>query len=81
VTSTILQNKLVVECFSQTLSFSVFCVSAPLRAQFHAKAQRRKVYFQYLASWYELRTIIQVLVSEGDTKLDYAVTPNIIYSF
>jgi hypothetical protein len=37
---------------------SVLCVSAPLRAQFHAKAQRRKVYFQYLDSWYELRTVI-----------------------
>jgi len=29
-----------------------------LRAKFHAKAQRRKVYCHYLDCWYELRTVI-----------------------
>ena len=29
-----------------------------MRAKFHAKAQRRKVYCHYLDCWYELRTVI-----------------------
>ena len=43
--------------FTNMILFDL-CVSAPLRAQFHAKAQRRKVYCHYLDCWYELRTVI-----------------------
>ena len=38
------------------------CVFATLRAKFHAKAQRRKVYCHYLDCWYELRTVILINV-------------------
>lgn len=40
------------------------CVFATLRAKFHAKAQRRKVYCHYLDCWYELRTVIFKIMTD-----------------
>jgi hypothetical protein len=56
VSRTILQNKLIVD-FYRNFIFSSLCVFASLRGQFHAKAQRRKVYIQY----FELANVMQLL--------------------
>ena len=45
--------------FFTNIILSDLCAFATLRAQFHAKAQRRKVYYHYLDCWYELRTVMK----------------------
>ena len=47
------------------------CVFATLRAKFHAKAQRRKVYCHYLDCWYELRTVIKENIKNWIQTTDF----------
>ncbi len=54
--------------FFTNIILSDLCVFATLLAQFHAKAQRRKVYCHYLDCWYELRAVILYKVED---KLSY----------
>ena len=58
VTSTLWQNKLVVEYFSQPLSFMLFASLRLCEPNFAQRRRDAKCIFNILDSWYELRTVI-----------------------
>ena len=58
------------------------CVFATLRAKFHAKAQRRKVYCHYLDCWYELRTVIlYYIINEQGTGTQPTAASNVTVAY